>query len=252
MQLGVQRALWVIGDPHGGHDPERDRALVAAIHAATTRRVDLLFMGDLFVVWLGPSRFWTGPQRAILAAVRRHRQAGLRAVFVVGNRDHLVHARSCGALFDPILTGENLLRIRGRWTLVRHGDGLDPHDQAYRLFARLARSAAVESSLQALPGQAGRALARCTERGLRPLNQRFKHLRGGDAPWPGRGPDPLHRHSVHAARRGAHEALLGHFHRGATVTAPGGVPVTVAPAFFERDVVLQATDRGWVRIDPLQ
>lgn len=223
---------WVLGDPHAGHDAEADAALLELLHRAAEHAVDLVVMGDLFVAWIARPRFFTPLQANVVAALESVRNRGGRVRFVVGNRDYLVDGL-LGSAFDAVYADEVLVDVGGAKTLLLHGDGLDPEDRPYRAWRAFSRSAPARALLEALPGAVGRQLAERTERGLRDVNTQYK-----TGPLPVRALEAVSRR---AARAGAARAIVGHFHDDATITADDGVPVHVAPGWFERRVVLEAT-----------
>lgn len=231
---------WVLGDPHAGHDEDADRALLALLDLAAARAVDLVVMGDLFVAWIARPRFFTPLQARVVDALTRVHDAG-RVRFVVGNRDYLADGL-LGSTFDAVYDHEVVVDVGGAKTLLLHGDGLDPADRPYRAWRAISRSAPARAILEHLPGPVGQQLAERTERSLREVNAQYKA-----------GPLPvalLESVSRRARIAGAARAIVGHFHDDATVTAPGGAPVRVAPGWFERRVVLQATPTDLRVLDP--
>lgn len=223
------RPQWVLADPHGGHDPDADRALVRLLAQAARARADLLIMGDLFVAWLAPERFWTPLQRRVLEGVAAVRAAGGQTRFVVGNRDYLVEAL-LGTVFDQVLTDEAVVPVAGRPTLVCHGDRLNRADWPYLMWHRLSRSGPAEALLGLLPGAAGRALAARTEARMARVNTRYKT---GVLPL-----GALEALGRRAAAQGAARALVGHFHHDRVLPVADGAPVVVAPGWFEHRRIL--------------
>jgi UDP-2,3-diacylglucosamine hydrolase len=234
---------WVLGDPHGGHDRRADEALVALLARAAAERVDLVVMGDLFVAWLAPERFWTPLQRRILEALAAVRAAGGQTRLVVGNRDYLAETLA-GSVFDAVYPDEVVVPVAGRPTLLCHGDRLNPADWPYHTWRRLSRSAPVEAVLRRLPGPAGRALAARTEARMAGVNARYKT---GQLPLAA-----LEALGRRAAAQGAARALVGHFHHDRVLPVAGGAPVVVAPGWFEHRRVLVGTSDGALRSVPVE
>ncbi|NJK89554.1 MAG: UDP-2,3-diacylglucosamine diphosphatase [Myxococcales bacterium] len=231
-------ATWILSDPHAGSDPDVDDALLRLIVHAEGR-ADLLILGDLFTVWLGPSHHHTALQRRVLNAIAKVKQSGRRVDFVVGNRDYLVTAKHLGHVFTRIVRGEHVVPIEGQPTLVCHGDGLDTRDKPYRLWAAVSRSKPASWFLERIPGRAGRAIASGTARRLAPL--------GGKHKTQGLPVADLEALGRRAFASGAVRALVGHFHHPATLPVPGGAPVTIAPGFVYHRQVLVTKSRDLVR-----
>ncbi len=233
--------VWILGDAHGGGNAEGDAALLRLVRQARRLERDLLIMGDLFVAWLGPPRFWTSFQQQLLEDLRSLRQTGARVELVVGNRDYLAQTLT-GDVFDAVHGGPVLLDLAGTPTWLLHGDGLVAADGFYRAWRAISRSAAVEALLHRLPGPTGQRLASDLEARLAKTNQRYKT---GVLPLP-----ELLAVGREALARGAARAITGHFHHDRVVDA--AVPVYVAPGWQEHRRILEATSDGrLVSWDPL-
>lgn len=239
----MKRPLWILADPHGGQDAEADRALVSLLDRAIDERADLFVMGDLFTGWLAPARFHGELEREVLARFRRLRATGARVDFVVGNRDYLVKETLEGDTFDAVYEGASVIDLAGMPTLVVHGDRANPDDRAYHLWYALSRSAPATKLLSMLPGAIGRRLVSRTESGLSKTNARYK-----TGVLPIAALEALGREG---ARRGASRVLVGHFHHDRTIDVPGGVPVVIAPGWFEHRRVLSARADGSLVSTPL-
>ena len=213
---------WIVADPHVGERADRDALLLSTLEAAARRRVHLWLLGDLFVAWLGPERFWTTAQRPIMEALCRVRAAGGRVEFVVGNRDYLANA-ALHTAFDAVITQPTLVHLAGVPTWILHGDGIEPSDRGYRAWRAVSRSRPVTAVLRRLPSRLGQQLTEHTRRALAPAGQQHK---SGILPL-----TALESVGRSAACAGAHRALLGHFHHDRTIDVAGGVPVIVAPGF---------------------
>ncbi|MBK8014043.1 MAG: hypothetical protein IPK13_22185 [Deltaproteobacteria bacterium] len=218
--------MWIIADSHAGQDPASDDALCRLIETAAAESTDLLFLGDLFVVWLGEPRFWTHRQEEVMRRIARARRVHRRrTTFIVGNRDYLITPALRTNYFDAIHTDETVLDIGGVPTLVVHGDRTNPSDRAYATWYGLSRNFATTWLLQHLPGPLGRELAFRVEAKLRPTNRTIKD---GGLPMPG-----LFALGRRAKALGAQRALIGHYHVHRVIDVPDGVPVIIAPAWYE-------------------
>lgn len=228
--------LWILADPHGGHDAGADHALLALLELAHERRVDLLLLGDLFTAWLAPSRFWGALETEVIDRFRAMRRVGQRIDFVVGNRDYLVKETLLGDAFDRVIEERTVLDIGGVPTMIVHGDRANPNDLAYRVWHRFSRSAPATRLLSVLPAAVGKRLVHRTERGLAKTNARYKT---GTLPIAA-----LESLGREASRRGAARVLVGHFHHDRTLDVPNGAPVVLAPGWFEQRRILIARESG--------
>jgi UDP-2,3-diacylglucosamine hydrolase len=177
------------------------------------RRV--VFLGDLFQLWLG-RRDLEGPHhREVLAVLRSLRSHGVTVRYVEGNRDFHLGPAYAGDALDEAADGGIVERFAGRSLFAVHGDLANPHDLQYRTWRRVARSRLLWAAFGALPARRRAALAEAAERGMRTSNLRFK----------GAFPEAAVRAYAAPFLDQGHDAVvLGHFHveRDLTVPGPGG------------------------------
>jgi UDP-2,3-diacylglucosamine hydrolase len=235
----VRPPTWIIADAHAGAHPQSDRALLDLLDALTTRRADLLIMGDLFLAWLAPPRFWTPFQREVMDRLAALKRMGRVLRFVVGNRDYLVKEALSGTIFDAVHEDGAIVELGGEPTLVAHGDLANGRDLAYRAWRRISRSGPATRLLSSLPAAVGRSLAERTERRLSSTNRRYK---SGELPIAA-----LEALGRSAQERGAARVIVGHFHHDRALDVSGGAPVIVAPGWFEHRRILLATPDGALR-----
>ena len=93
---GQPGAAYVVADTHLGDARATPEAFLNMLAALPDPGV-VIFLGDLFKVWLALPRFANDTVRAVLAGMTRLRARGARLVFVVGNREYLVPADAVAA-----------------------------------------------------------------------------------------------------------------------------------------------------------
>jgi UDP-2,3-diacylglucosamine hydrolase len=187
----------------------------------------LLVMGDLFQAWVGYRRFETPDVTAMVAALRRLRERGLRIDYVEGNRDFFLAGSPYADGFDRIASEVSLEAADGVRYLAVHGDGLDEDDWQYRFWRRLSKSALSRRLADRLPGPLARRIVSTTERRLARTNFKHRH----------RLPEAAIR--AYAERRlaeGHDVLLLGHFHEARTWSVRGGEVRLLAAWFRTRTV----------------
>ncbi len=212
----------VIADAHlggpGGDGEELARQL-GALRAECCARV--LFLGDLFHLWVGARRFETSELRRLLPAIRGLRQRGIRVSYVEGNRDFFLAGGDYDDLFDEIAT-EVAFESSGTRYLAVHGDGLDPRDWRYRCWRGLSKNTASRWLALRLPRGLSNRVARSTERGLAGTNLQHKS----------RIPDAALKDYAAARLSEGHDVLLlGHFHVARRFEVEGG-ELRIANAWF--------------------
>lgn len=186
----------------------------------------LLVMGDLFQAWVGYRRFETPDVTAMVAALRRLRERGLRIDYIEGNRDFFLAGSPYADAFDRIAS-EVALEAAGVRYLAVHGDGLDEDDWQYRFWRRLSKSALSRRLADSLPGPLARRIVGTTERRLARTNFKHRH----------RLPEAAIR--AYAERRlaeGHDVLLLGHFHEARAWRVPGGEVRLLAAWYKTRTV----------------
>jgi UDP-2,3-diacylglucosamine hydrolase len=238
------KPTWIIADTHAGGGGDSDAALLATFRAARAGGRNLLLMGDLFLGWLAPQRFWTPFQTEVLEALRMHRSDGHRVDFVVGNRDYLVRETLEGTVFDRVYAGETLIELDGQPTWIAHGDQINPKDWKYRVWRRVSRSRTASALALHLPEPMGGAINSYLER----------RLSGGHSSSDYSDTLPvrhLHALAQRARANGAGRALLGHFHIERTLLFRDAVPVFIAPGWFVTHRLLEAQDGQLRGVGPL-
>ena len=235
---------WLIADAHGGADPEADETLLALLDEAIAQHVDVYLLGDLFAVWLAADRFLTVFQNEVVQKLRKIRNNQKKVVFVVGNRDYLAEDQ-LGHTFTQIIEHEEVAYIGRRSTLLSHGDRINDKDRMYRLWHRLSRNELSSRLLRAMPHHFAHNLSTKLEEKFRNTNQAYK---SGTLPM-----KHLERLSLRARDKGVEQVILGHFHADKTITAEGGVPVIIAPAWLDQRKILITDEKGQLTsVNPLK
>ncbi|REJ79893.1 MAG: hypothetical protein DWQ36_01255 [Acidobacteria bacterium] len=196
-------AVVVVADAHlggpGGEAGPLARQL-DDLRRAQCRRV--VFLGDLFHVWVGDRRYETRQIAEMMPAIERLGERGIESVYIEGNRDFFLAESPYAARFDQVVS-EHRFTSGGRRYLAVHGDGINREDRAYLFWRWLSKSAASRFLFHRIPGPLARFIVHSTERRLARTN--FRHRR------------ELPRRAIEAfaarrLREGHDTVLLGHFH----------------------------------------
>ena len=226
------RAL-IVADAHLGSRPGDVEAFLSFLERHGARAQRLVFLGDLFDLWLGFDRLQSDAQRRVLGALRGLRARGARLYYVEGNRDYFLAEFLSPDPFESV-AGEGLdLDLGGALLRFEHGDRINRDDRNYQLWRRLSRSSPVRRAFKALPAGAATALSRWLERRMRTTNAAHR----------ARLPEALCRErALEAFRAGAQRLFLGHFHRPwlwETSVDGKACRAQVVPAWLD-------TGAGWV------
>ena len=207
-----------LGGPGGGGEDLADQ--LRALQPARCGRV--LFLGDLFHLWIGSRRFETAEVRRLAPVIRDLRRRGIRVSYVEGNRDFFLAGGEYDDLFDDC-GREIRFEAGGAKYLAVHGDGLNRRDWRYRCWRRLSKNAVSRWLAFRLPSGIGRRLATSTERGLSATNLEHKK----------RIPErAIRRYAARRLAEGHDVLLLGHFH-AARRWPVGGGEVRIANAWYD-------------------
>ncbi len=217
----------VIADAHLSGPGGKPAPLIDQLEALPDQGCrHLILLGDLFQAWIGFSRFETADIRAVVAALRRLRQGGLRIDYVEGNRDFFLGEGPYRDAFDAVVS-EVAFEHCGLRFLAVHGDGIDAADVAYRFWRRLSKSPPSRFFCRRLPRRLARRMVHTTERQLSRTN--FKHKV--------RIPEEAVRAYTTARLAEGYDALLfGHFHEERRYAVPGGTALLL-PAWFKSRAV---------------
>ncbi len=163
----------VVADAHLGGPGGPAGPLIEQLRALPDRGCrSLLFLGDLFHVWVGARRYETEEIRAVVPVIAELRRQGIGVAYIEGNRDFFLEGSPYEEAFDRIDT-EISFTLGSRRYLAVHGDGLDERDWNYRFWRWLSKSAPSRLLFRRLPRRLARRVVYSTEERLSQTN--FKH-----------------------------------------------------------------------------
>lgn len=139
----------------------------------------VVFLGDLFKIWLAPKKFWTDLHHKTMTGFERLRDRGCNVVFVAGNREMLL-PRKLNERWKKILPFTQL--SHGDWHLnwgkkryaFIHGDTINYNDSQYLRWKAFTHNRIVEAFFRAIPGAVARWIAGRIEAMLVQTNQEYK------------------------------------------------------------------------------
>ena len=132
--------------------PERTAQFLSLLARETPRADELYLLGDLFDFWVGPKHLEAPDYRDVLDALRRATRAGLRAWFLLGNRDFymLGFEDATGVRVVPGRT-EHEIASGGRRAHLCHGEYLEGRRGFWIRVQEFIRSPRVERFYTRLP-----------------------------------------------------------------------------------------------------
>lgn len=180
-------------------------------------REDVVFMGDIFDLWIGLKRY-EGPEHRRFIAWCRAEQDRRRIGFVEGNHEFFVVQRHHRAF---TWSDGAALELAEQRLLVVHGDLINRKDLNYLRFRKWSKTQAVRALVWLLPF--GATLVERLKKKLKKTNKAFRiHL----------PEDELAAFAATQLAAGVRRILVGHFHHEYVVAGPAGGSLNVLPDWY--------------------
>ncbi len=184
--------------------------------------VDVVFLGDVFDLWVGLPRYEQEIQRNFLNWCRRNKKKR-ELGFVEGNHEFFVH-ESHAQCFTWSTEDEKFIENRS-WLFV-HGDQINERDRQYLRFRRLTKTPLTKWIVRWMP---------FGPRGVRFLNSRLKKTNQSYRLYfPSQDVERFAREQFQA---GTSRVFIGHFHTRFRFSDDTGKTLWVLPAWLEKNWV---------------
>jgi UDP-2,3-diacylglucosamine hydrolase len=195
--------LVFVGDVHLDRDDPDLEGFLSFLDGLgrTARRI--VFLGDLFNVWLGRRELEQPHHAAVLDKLRQLRSRGVKIAYVEGNRDFHIGTAYGGDALDLATRGALEEEQGGTRLLATHGDLVNVRDLRYRVWRAVSHSAPVWWAFNRLSAPRRVRLAESLERRLRATNLEYKREFPESA---------VRRYAAQVVSRGRDVVVLGHFH----------------------------------------
>lgn len=195
--------LVFVGDVHLDRSDlhlEAFLGFLAGLGRTTSR---LVFLGDLFNLWIGGREMEQPYQRAVADQLEMLRRGGMVVRYVEGNRDYRIASAYVGSALDDAGLDGVSEEFGGRRFRAIHGDLANPSDRYYRCWRKLSRSSLCWTLFRLLPRGRRMQFAEYLERRLRKSNPEYKRS------FPER---EVRDYGAGFLREGFDTVVLGHFH----------------------------------------
>ncbi|MDX1389450.1 MAG: hypothetical protein R3344_09695 [Acidobacteriota bacterium] len=227
--------LVFVGDVHlDREDPDLD-AFVDFLGRLAPTVSRLVFIGDLFNLWIGSRELEQPHHRRVIDALGEMRHRGMRICYVEGNRDFHIGPLYEGTVFDLVTGGTLVEEFGSHSVLAVHGDLANTRDAQYRVWRRFSRSRPFWWIFNLVPRGRRFALAESLENRMRVTNLQQKRT------FP---EDEIRSYAAGFHAAGHDTVVLGHFHIEKDLEAD-------APSPPGRTLVLPywKDDRRYLRVD---
>ena len=235
--------LVFVGDVHLDRDDAHLEAFLSFLDDLRPTVGRVIFMGDLFNVWIGRRELEQPHQRVVVERLESMRRDGIMIRYIEGNRDYRIGDAYVGRALDDSTAVGVEESIGGRRLYAIHGDLANPRDRQYRTWRWLSRSPLAWMILRGIPRRRRMRFVEGLEERLRRANLDFKQefpeadVRAYAEGFLGQGYDAV---------------VLGHFHvekdLAATPPSPPG-RILVLPEWKEGRRYLRVTSRGKIRFE---
>jgi UDP-2,3-diacylglucosamine hydrolase len=195
--------LVFIGDVHLDASDTHLEAFLAFLESLGSTTSRLVFLGDLFNLWIGRREMEQPHQHAVTQQLEMLRRGGMVVRYVEGNRDYRIASAYVGSALDEASLDGVAEEMGGRRLWAIHGDLANPGDRHYRRWRRLSRSPLSWHLFSLVPRGRRMRVADYLERKLRKSNPEFKRR------FPER---EVRAYGASFLAQGYDTVVLGHFH----------------------------------------
>jgi len=230
--------LVFIGDAHLDRDDPHLDAFLRLLDSLAVTAARIVFLGDLFNLWIGQPELEQPHQAAVVAKLAEIRSRGVVTRYLEGNRDYRIGASYAGRAFDDVSIGgiDEPFGGRGIWAI--HGDLANPADRQYRSWRRFSRSSLMWMLFNLVPRGRRLRWAESVETRMRASNVAFKEH------FPERQVTDYARTFI---REGREVVVLGHFHVEKDLALGGSGRLLVLPEWRSSRRHLRVSPDGEIR-----
>jgi len=231
--------VYLIADSHLGTTGTPTGEFFEMLEALPDARM-VIFLGDLFRVWLAMPKFWDRHNRQIIYGFRRLQRTGVPILFVVGNREFFLPEspkaiRRRRLPFDFIASEACVLNLDGKRYGMAHGDMINRNDTRHLKWRRISRSKPMEWLFWMIPGWLARSIANQLEKALAKTNMEIKV----------QYPLDEIQAFAEAVIPGLERFFVGHFHREELLDTPGKPgSFVLVPDWFSRKMLYRLKGTG--------
>ena len=211
-------SLVIVADSHIKPGSSAEQSFFEMLAKLGTSRHDIVFLGDIFDLWIGLPGYEGPSQKSFLAWC--HQQRDQREVgFIEGNHEFFVSeihedhfSWSTSSAFWQNADGFQFV----------HGDRLNPDDYRYLMFRRLTKNPLTKILLQILPR--GKSICHRLSQSLRHTNQEYRK---------GLPKNRIQQYADQTFDQGLKAIFVGHFHSTYKYEHTPSQVLYLVPAWFE-------------------
>lgn len=225
----------IIADAHISTRNDLAPEFFAMLHALENTDEDVVFLGDIFDLWIAFARYETDQQRDFLAWCRA-RKNRRNVYFVEGNHEFFLNAERKKAF---TVYNDDIKGLRLGDTVFVHGDRINLQDTKYLKFRKLVKSLPVSVFVRFMP--CGRRIVHYLKTGLKKTNHNFRKFVPVSA---------IAEFAVNAQDEGVTTLFIGHFHHADIIRDARQTVCLVPDWFLTRQVAVFDPARHSIRFCP--
>jgi UDP-2,3-diacylglucosamine pyrophosphatase LpxH len=170
----------IIADPHLESLANDVPCMTAFIRTLNPKDSILLFLGDLFHVWVGSPRYHTQAVKTLLDELSAFRSQGGTVCLTVGNRDLFFQETVSSAddrdsPFDAISLEFLMLRFETGLVMAHHGDLVNGRNKQYLLWRKFVRSSLTRRLFNLIPDEKWKGILWSLEKRIKATNKGFRN-----------------------------------------------------------------------------
>ncbi len=147
---------WFVSDIHLRNINERNSViLLRFLHSLLkdSKVTHLIFLGDIFDLWVGDSDVFQRKFQAIVDAIAELKRKGIEILYFEGNHDVHVKGFWEDKFQIPVWVDHQILQMGPYKVRLEHGDFINPDDELYLKYRSFIRQPKLEKLAYILPGK---------------------------------------------------------------------------------------------------
>lgn len=234
--MNGNKTIIIIADPHLESQANDVMCMIEFIRTLKPAEHILIFLGDLFHIWVETTRYHTEQEKQLLNELSSFRSQGGIIYLIVGNRDLFFREISSSddscLPFNAICLGFMKLNFHQGLLMAHHGDTVNRKNKQYLIWRRIVRSSLAKYIFYKIPTEKGRTILWGSEKRIRDTNKEFRESFPDDQ-W-AKFIEKVHQ--LHSPKL----LLVGHFHpKSPIITKHNDTTGIVIPAWQRSQIYLE-------------
>lgn len=231
--------LYIVADSHLDDQNDSAREFVEMLTKLENPHT-VVFLGDLFKIWLAPPKYWTDLHRQVIFGIECLKKRCINVVFISGNREMLLPKKFTDIWkkklpFTHLSLNDFFLNWGQKHYGFIHGDTLNYNDRKYLRWKAISHSRTVETIFHMMPGPVANWIAERIESMLVETNTEYKvHF-----------PEKEIRQYAKNVLPKVDQFFVGHFHLDRKINVVGcSSELRIVPDWLSQKKVIRINPEG--------